>query len=87
MKELTGLKARNLRELADTLKVVPDSVIYYHTHHFLEEHHYLTPQPANDLAMWVEEALGDEVLAERLAASTPSNSPACRPCASGTSPS
>ena len=68
MKELTGLRARNLRELADTLKVVPDSVIYYHTHHFLEEHHYLTPQPANDLAMWVEEALGDEVLAEKLAA-------------------
>ena len=68
LKELTGLKARNLRELADTLKVVPDSVIYYHTHHFLEEHHYLTPQPANDLAMWVDDALGDEVLAERLAA-------------------
>lgn len=67
MKELTGLKAKNLRELADTLKVVPDSVIYYHTHHFLEEHHYLTPQPANDLSMWVDEALGDEVLAERLA--------------------
>ncbi len=67
MKELTGLKARNLRELADTLKIVPDSVIYFHTHHFLEEHHYLTPQPANDLAMWVDEALGDEVLAERLA--------------------
>jgi len=67
IKELTGLKARNLRELADTLKIVPDSVIYYHTHHFLEEHHYLSPQPANDLAMWVDEALGDEVLAERLA--------------------
>lgn len=67
MKELTGLKARNLRELADMLKVVPDSVIYFHTHHFLEAHHYLTPQPTNDLAMWVDEALGDEVLAERLA--------------------
>jgi len=67
MKELTGLKARNLKELADTLKIVPDSVIYYHTHHFLEEHHYLTPQPANDLSIWVDEALGDEVLAERLA--------------------
>ncbi len=65
--ELTGLRAKNLRELAETLKTVPDSVIYYHTHHFLEEHHYLTPQPPNDLAMWVDQALGDEVLAERLA--------------------
>jgi len=67
MKELTGLRARNLRELADMLKVVPDSVIYFHTHHFLEEHHYLTSQPSNDLSLWVDEALGDEVLAEKLA--------------------
>lgn len=68
VKELTGLKARNLRELADILKAVPDSVIYYHTHHFLEEHHYLTSEPANDLALWVDDALGDVVLAEKLAA-------------------
>jgi small-conductance mechanosensitive channel len=27
--ELTGLKARNLRELADVLKRAPDSVVYY----------------------------------------------------------
>ena len=68
MKELTGLKAGALREMADMLKVVPEAVIYYHTHHFLEEHHYLTPQPANDLALWVDDALGDDVLAEKLAA-------------------
>lgn len=45
LKELTGLKARSLKELAEILKNVPDTVIYYHTHHFLEEHHYLTPSP------------------------------------------
>jgi small-conductance mechanosensitive channel len=67
LKELTGLKARNLGELADILKEVPDSVIYYHTHHFLEEHHYLTPEPANDFALWVSDELGDEVLGEKLA--------------------
>ena len=67
LKELTGLKASNLRELVDTLKQVPDSVVYYHTHHFLEEHHYLTPEPANDFALWVSDALGNEVLGERLA--------------------
>ncbi len=67
LQELTGLKAKNLREFVDILKTVPDSVVYYHTHHFLEEHHYLTPQPSNDFAIWVDEALGDEVLAERLA--------------------
>jgi len=67
LKELTGLKASTLAELADLLTEVPDSVIYYHTHHFLEEHHYLTPEPANDFALWVSDELGDEVLGEKLA--------------------
>ena len=65
--ELTGLKAKNLRELADILKTAPDAVVYYHTHRFLEVHHYLTPEPSNDFALWVIDALGDEVLGERLA--------------------
>jgi len=67
LKELTGLKASNLTELLDTLKKVPGSVIYYHTHNFLEEHQYLTPEPANDFALWVSDELGDEVLGEKLA--------------------
>jgi small-conductance mechanosensitive channel len=67
LKELTGLKASNLVELATILKEAPDSVIYYHTHHFLEEYHYLTPEPANDFALWVSDELGDEVLGEKLA--------------------
>lgn len=66
--ELTGLKARNLHELVAVLKKAPDAVVYYHTHHFLEQHHYLTPEPSNDFAIWVGDALGDEVLGERLAA-------------------
>lgn len=67
LKELTGLKASNLAELAQILNEVPDSVVYYHTHHFLEEHQYLTPEPANDFALWVSDAIGDEALAEKLA--------------------
>ncbi len=67
LKELTGLRASNLSELATILREVPDSVIYYHTHHFLEEHHYLTPKPANDFALWVGDEIGDEVLEEKLA--------------------
>jgi small-conductance mechanosensitive channel len=65
--ELTGLRAKNLRELVDILKKVPETVVYHHTHHFMEEHHYLTPEPANDFAVWVADALGDEVLGEKLA--------------------
>ena len=67
LKELTGLKASNLAEMVNLLKEVPDSVIYYHTHHFLEEYHYLTPEPANDFALWVSDELSDEVLGEKLA--------------------
>lgn len=65
--ELTGLKAKTLGSLLETLKTVPDSVIYYHTHHFLEEHHFLTPEPASDFAVWVSDALGNDVLGEKLA--------------------
>jgi small-conductance mechanosensitive channel len=65
--ELTGLKAHNLKEFVDILKNVPDSIIYYHTHHFLEQHFYLTPEPANDFATWASNSLGDEMLGERLA--------------------
>jgi small-conductance mechanosensitive channel len=65
--ELTGLSAKNLNELVELLKKVPESVIYYHTHRFLEQHHYLTPEPTNDFAMWVSDTLGDDILGERLA--------------------
>lgn len=64
----TGMKARDLNELADGLASVPDSVIYTHTHRFLLEHQYLVPEPANDFSLWAAEALQDRELAERLEA-------------------
>jgi len=67
LKELTAIKAKNLRELVDILRNAPDSIVHYHTHHFLEEHHYLTPEPANDFAVWATDVLGDEILGEKLA--------------------
>jgi small-conductance mechanosensitive channel len=66
LKEVTGLRASNLTELLAGLKKVSGSVIYYHTHNFLEEHHYLTPEPANDFALWVSDELGHEALGEKL---------------------
>lgn len=67
LSELTGLQAKDIGEFLPLLKSAPDAVVYYHTHHFLEEHHYLTPEPANDFAVWVTDALGDDVLGEQLA--------------------
>ncbi len=75
LKKMTGLRAKNLSELVGALKIVPDSVIYYHTHQFLQEHHYLLPGPPNDFAVWVADSLGDKVLGERLASINPFSFP------------
>ena len=67
LKVLTGLKASNVEELLDLIKKVPGSSIYYHTHHFLQQHEYLSPEPPNDFAHWIASVLNEEVLGERIA--------------------
>ncbi len=64
--ELTGLKARNLKELSRILKESPEGVIYYHTHHFLGEQHRPVAHPSSDFALWVKDALENRALADRL---------------------
>ncbi|MFA5100137.1 MAG: DUF5752 family protein [Candidatus Omnitrophota bacterium] len=64
--ELTGLRASVLPQLLKLIKKVPGSSIYHHTHRFLEQHQYLSPEPPNDFAYWVSEVLGEDELAERL---------------------
>ena len=65
---LTGQRARDLAELVEQLKSVPGSVIYHHTHHFLVQHQFLSPEPPNDFAYWVSNILLEEPLGEKLAA-------------------
>ena len=65
--ELTGATAKNLGELVAYLKSASDPILYYHTHNFVEQHHYLVPEPANDFAVWVIDALGEDTLGEQLA--------------------
>jgi len=60
-------KAKNIVELLENIKIVGGSSIYYHTHRFLVKHHFLKTGPVNDFAYWVEEFLGENVLAEKLA--------------------
>ncbi len=67
LRVLTGLKASNIEELLSLIKEVPGSCIYYHTHHFLQHHEYLSPEPPNDFAYWIANALNEEVLAEKVA--------------------
>jgi len=66
LKELTGKKARNLKELLYHIKTVSGSVIYNHTHQFLQQHIYLSPEPPNDFSYWIREILNDDQLAEQL---------------------
>ncbi|HPQ81903.1 MAG TPA: DUF5752 family protein, partial [bacterium] len=68
LRELTGIRARTLRELLEHLRTVPGSCIYYHTHHFLQRHQHLSPEPPNDFAYWVAESLGEDGVSEQLAA-------------------
>src|SRR6202158_2169608 len=65
---LTNRRARDLAELLEHVRAVPGSVIYYHTHHFLVQHQYLSPEPPNDFAYWVTNILQEDRLGEQLAA-------------------
>ena len=64
--ELTGLRAINLSQLAGFARDVPGSCIYHHTHRFLQQHQYLSPEPPNDFAYWVTDILGEDELGEEL---------------------
>ncbi|MEW6101385.1 MAG: DUF5752 family protein [Candidatus Omnitrophota bacterium] len=66
LSELTGLRAANLSQLLELIKAVPGSCIYHHTHRFLQQHQYLSPEPPNDFSYWVTGILGEDELGERL---------------------
>jgi hypothetical protein len=67
LSELTGLRATTLGQLLALIKDVPGSSIYHHTHRFLQQHQYLSPEPPNDFAHWVTDILGEDDLGEKLA--------------------
>jgi len=66
LSELTGLRATTLGQLLAIIKEVPGSCIYHHTHRFLQQHQFLSPEPPNDFAFWVTDILGEDELGERL---------------------
>lgn len=64
---MTGRKAHDLEGLYEGLRVVPESSVYHHTHHYLQQMPGLS-EPTNDFAQWVRQVLKNEPVAERLAA-------------------
>jgi Family of unknown function (DUF5752) len=65
---LTARKARNARELLEGIRTVPAASIFHHTHHFLQQYEFLSPEPPNDFAYWLTNVLKDSVLGEKVAA-------------------
>jgi hypothetical protein len=65
--EMLGIRAHNVPELLEQIRQVPGSSIYHHTHRFLQQHNHLCPEPPNDFAFWITNALGLDGLGEQLA--------------------
>ena len=66
--ELTKVRAVSLPELVGHIRAIDSSSIYFHTHQFVRQHLYLSPEPPNDFAYWVSDVLNDERLGEALSA-------------------
>lgn len=64
---LISRRAKNIEELRAGIAEVPDSSLFFHTHHELHQHEALSPEPPNDFAFWVRAVFQDPVLAERIA--------------------
>lgn len=65
---LTGVRAINLQELRTSLRRLPGSSIFYHTHQRYLTHNFQKPIYYNDFALWAHEVLREQALAEKLAA-------------------
>src|SRR3972149_1147834 len=64
---LLGRNAWDLRDLLSGIQSVPAASIYYHTHRYLRQHHFLSPEPPNDFGYWITEVLNEALLGERIA--------------------
>jgi hypothetical protein len=67
----SGYFADSARTLQTAIEGAPASSIYYHLHHALFRLHFTTSEFLNDFASWSWTTLGDEPLAELLAAVDP----------------
>jgi hypothetical protein len=65
--ELTGKRARHLKEFVEILKEIDGSSIFCHTHQAFREFNFAKGIFTNDFAYWAANAIQEEDLAERLA--------------------
>src|SRR5258706_13485194 len=60
-------RARNLNEMLEAVRVVPDSSIFQHMFQTLADHHYIREGFSNDFAHWAFFSCNETGLTDRLA--------------------
>ncbi|OGC35422.1 hypothetical protein A2311_06145 [candidate division WOR-1 bacterium RIFOXYB2_FULL_48_7] len=65
--QISGKKAANLPEFLAQLRLVDESVIFYHIHHAFREYYFAPGQYSNDFARWIEDEFKESALAEKIA--------------------
>jgi len=65
--EMLGTRVCDVPGLLEQIRKVPGASIYHHTHRFLQQHNHLCPEPPNDFAFWIANALGLDGLGEQMA--------------------
>ncbi|MFQ5601482.1 MAG: DUF5752 family protein [Candidatus Krumholzibacteriia bacterium] len=65
---LTGQRANTPNELRAFLESCENGCIFHHTFQVLLDYHFITERYANDFAHWLQAAVGEPSLAERIAA-------------------
>ena len=63
---LLGVKAKSVAELLEGIATVPEACIYYHTHRYLQQHHFLSPEPPNDFSYWIQDVINEQELGEMM---------------------
>jgi septum formation topological specificity factor MinE len=65
--ELTGDRARDIKEFVEILRYVDQASIFGHTHRTFFKHHFARDLYSNDFAYWISEVLQERRLGERVA--------------------
>jgi len=65
--ELTGQRANNVNELLEIIRNIDGSSIFYHTHRYFREHHFIRNEYSSDFAQWTFDSLQEMELGEKLA--------------------
>lgn len=73
--EMTGAWAGDVGELLDGIADASPASIFYHTHGFILQHHFIPPSFINEFAKWAFRDLNVPALSEKLAGVDPADFP------------